>query len=148
MTGVMVSSDRCPCHSFTQRKHTDTCCYFKTHSAIWVILLVEEVVVNMLKRPGLGLITKILMLFLTNHCIHIRTTRKNFGVCVRSALLYGREYRTLKKEDKVRLERKDRAMLRLICVEAFWQIKYGFLLPTFGNSATPNIIILVWVYYL
>ena len=119
MTGVMVSSGGCPCHSFTQRKHTDTCCYFKTHSAIWVILLVEEVVVNMLKRPGLGLITKILMLFLTNHCINIRTTRKIFGVCVRSALLYRREYRILKKGDKVRLERKYRAMLRLICVEAF-----------------------------
>ena len=52
---------------------------------------------------------------LTNRYINIKTRGKIFNVCVRSVLLYGSECWAMRKEDKARLERNDRAMLRWIC---------------------------------
>ena len=47
--------------------------------------------------------------------INIKTRGKIFSVCVRSVLLHGSECWATRKEDKARLERNDRAMLRWIC---------------------------------
>ena len=56
-----------------------------------------------------------LLPLLTNRYINIKTRGKIFNVCVRSVLLYGSECWAMRKEDKARLERNDRAMLRWIC---------------------------------
>ena len=56
-----------------------------------------------------------LLPLLTNRYINIKPCGKIFNVCVRSVLLYGSECWAMRKEDKARLERKDRAMLRWIC---------------------------------
>ena len=56
-----------------------------------------------------------LLPLLTNRYITIKTHGKIFNVCVRSVLLYGSECWAMRKEDKARLERNDRAMLRWIC---------------------------------
>ena len=56
-----------------------------------------------------------LLPLLTNHYINIKTCGKIFNVCVHSVLLYGSERWAMRKEDKARLERNDRAMLRRIC---------------------------------
>ena len=65
------------------------------------------------------------------------TRGKVFNVCVRSVLLYDSECWAMRKEDKARLERNDRPMLRWICGV---KIKCGFSLPTFGNSSTYQIV--------
>ena len=51
----------------------------------------------------------------TNRYINIMTRGKIFNVCVGSVLLYGSECWAMRKKDKARLERNDRAMLRWIC---------------------------------
>ena len=56
-----------------------------------------------------------LLPLLTNRYINIMTREKIFNVFVRSVLLYGSECWAMRKEDKARLERNDRAMLRWIC---------------------------------
>ena len=56
-----------------------------------------------------------LLLLLTNRYINIKTRGKIFNFCVHSVLLYGSERWAMRKEDKARLERNDRAMLRWIC---------------------------------
>ena len=57
-----------------------------------------------------------LLPLLTNRYIHIKTSGKIFNVCARSVLLYRSECWALGKDDKVRLERNDRAMLRWFVV--------------------------------
>ena len=69
------------------------------------------------------------------------TGGKIFNACVRSVLLYGSECWAMRKEDKARLERNDRAMLRWICgVKISDRVSVDFPLPMFGNSSTYHIV--------
>ena len=108
----MVLSEGCPCDSFTLGKHTlgveDTFCYLGDTVSGGGGCKYGKTARTRSTWKSFGK----LKLFLTNYYTHIRTRGKNFCVCVRFALLYGREHWTLRKEDTVRLERKDRSMLR------------------------------------
>ena len=113
--GLARPIDGHPCDSFTLGGHTlevvDKFCYLGDtisagggckHGAI------------ARARSAWGKFWELLPL-LTNRYINIMTRGKIFDVCVRSVLLYGSECWAMRKEDKARLERNDRAMLRWIC---------------------------------
>ena len=56
-----------------------------------------------------------LLPILTNRCISYQTRGKVFRTCIRTVLLYGSECWALRNEDRARLERTARAMIRWIC---------------------------------
>ena len=56
-----------------------------------------------------------LLPILTNRCLSFKSRGRVFNTCVRPALLYGSECWAMRSEDKSRLLRNDRAMIRWIC---------------------------------
>ena len=113
--GLARPIDGRPCDSITLGEHNleivDTFCYLGDtisagggckHGAI------------ARARSAWGKFRELLPL-LTNRYIDIKTRGKIFNVCVRSVMLYGSECWAMRKEDRVRLERNDRSMLRWIC---------------------------------
>ena len=113
--GLARPNEGCPCDSITLGGHTlevvDTFCYLGDtvsagggckHGTI------------ARARSAWGKFRELLPL-LTNRYINFKTRKKIFNVCVHSVLLYGSECWAMRKEDKARIERNDRAMLRWIC---------------------------------
>ena len=56
-----------------------------------------------------------LLPILTNRSISFATRGYVFNACIRPVLLYGSECWAMRNEDKLRLQRNDRAMIRWIC---------------------------------
>ena len=90
---------------------------FSIHSATQVTLLVREVVV-MVEFKELGLHGENLGNCCNSRPMVLSTSKlvEKFSMHVHNVLLYGSECCALGKEDKVRLERDDRAMLRWLVV--------------------------------
>ena len=113
--GLARSIEGRPCDSITLGGHTlevvDTFCYLGDTVSVGGGCKHGTIART---RSAWGKFRELLPL-LTNRYINIKTRGKIFNVCGRSVLLYGSECWAMRKLDKARLERNDRAMLRWIC---------------------------------